>query len=136
MASLRNHVKSKHVKIKDTPCDEKSCELKFTNTSGMKKHWNHIHGDSAKLHFCTICEYFSELPENVTKHEVKCKKRTGKRQKKLLPIKPIPCHYCGKAVLNQNEHLLNCKKAMQILAPMIADKAHKVNYYLYISTYY
>ena len=134
MESLRNHIESQHIGKNETPCDEKKYKTMFKNFANMRSHWRLRHGPNAKLYFCQMCSYNDPIKKNVTKHYTdSCTKRDEKamkRQKKsqLRNTKERFCYFgCGKKTTNENEHIINCQKALEMFQPAISSEVDKVN---------
>ena len=83
-----------------------------------------------KLHFCERCDYNDPIEKNVKSHNVGCETRDEKkmkRQSQLRNTKKRSCYFkCGVKTTNENEHIINCERALEKFKDKIAHEADKV----------
>ena len=82
--ALKEHIESKHEKIKNIACAHEGCDLKFYKPFTMKQHFMRKHS-SERPHKCEICGEAFAIVEKLKLHK-----------RKVHEGKKYSCQPCGK----------------------------------------
>ena len=81
-AQMRNHMKTKHLHVRDLPCPD--CDKKFATPSSLYCHRTRTHGP--KNLNCRFCSFLTNNPYQLKEHERVRHTHVGH--------KPYKCGYC------------------------------------------
>ena len=140
--SLRNHMKSEHVKVEPKNCDQENCDFIGYKKDELRNHLNVVHGIKEILKFkCEKCDYRAKTKEQIDKHlkccgELQqcqeCELKFGTKLGLGLHMKfdhpelfgKIDCSNCDyKACTSQHlkSHLKNCLKSEEFFNCEVCD---------------